>query len=316
MATEIVSARELIQAGVHFGHRTSRWNPKMQQYIFDKRNSVHIIDIRETLKGLINAYYFLRSIVGRGEDVLFVGTKRQAKSVVEREARRCGMHWVSERWLGGCLTNYTTIRKRLKRLIEIEDLEETGKIHQYVKKEISSIMREKRKLITNLDGVRNMEKLPKAIVVVDPNFEKIAIAEAHKIGATVIALIDTDGDPSNIDIAIPGNDDSMRVVQLVLSKLADAIEEGRVKAIANQRKVDAARKEQVVRETKVREARADERKKREENQRIIEEARRKHLEAKKKADGSPEEVADEAPAAAAVTAGDPATEEPKTEEKE
>jgi small subunit ribosomal protein S2 len=222
-----ISARELLTSGVHYGHKVSRWNPKMRPYIHAKKSLIHIIDVRETIKGLVRGWHFLQKLAARGELILFVGTKRQASVVVKTEASRCGMAYVSERWLGGTLTNYDTIRNRLNRLKEIEQWEVDGTIKRYSKKEQSAINREKRKLLRNLDGLRSMDRLPTCLVIVDPQHEAIAVAEAKKIGACTVALIDSDGDPDKIDIAIPGNDDSMKVVQIIINKLADAIIEGK-----------------------------------------------------------------------------------------
>jgi small subunit ribosomal protein S2 len=199
----------------------------MRPYIHAKKSLIHIIDVRETIKGLVRAWHFLQKLASRGELILFVGTKRQAGAVVKTEASRCGMAYVSERWLGGTLTNYDTIRNRLNRLKEIEQWEADGTINRYSKKEQSAINREKRKLLRNLDGLRSMDRLPTCLVIVDPQHEAIAVAEAKKIGAATVALIDSDGDPDKIDIAIPGNDDSMKVVQIIVNKLADAIIEGK-----------------------------------------------------------------------------------------
>ncbi len=218
--------KELLDAGIHFGHRVSRWNPKMKPYIFGRRNMVHIIDIKETLKGLLRAKQFLKKTVADGGDVLFVGTKRQAKHSVSHHAQRCNMHYVSERWLGGTLTNFQTIRSRLARLEELERLEETGEIANYSKKMISTLQREKKKIKRNLEGIRRMDKLPSVLVIVDPAYEYIAVKEARKLGIPTVALIDTDGDPDPIDIIIPGNDDSMRAIDIVLRELADAVLEG------------------------------------------------------------------------------------------
>jgi small subunit ribosomal protein S2 len=222
-----ISARELLTSGVHYGHKVSRWNPKMRPYIHAKKSLIHIIDVRETIKGLVRAWHFLQKLAARGELILFVGTKRQAGAVIKAEASRCGMAYVSERWLGGTLTNYDTIRNRLNRLKEIEQWEADSTILRYSKKEQSAIHREKRKLLRNLDGLRSMDRLPTCLVIVDPQHESIAVAEAKKIGAATVALIDSDGDPDKIDIAIPGNDDSMKVVQIIVNKLADAIIEGK-----------------------------------------------------------------------------------------
>ncbi len=226
-----ISARDLLASGVHYGHKVSRWNPKMRPYIHARKSLIHIIDVRETIKGLVKAWHFVKNLAARGELILFVGTKRQAGGVVQNEAARAGMPYVSERWLGGTLTNYETIRTRLGRLKEIEQWEKDGTIHRYSKKEQSSIQREKRKLLRNLDGLRAMERLPACLLVVDPVHEKIAVTEGHKIGAAAVALIDSDGDPDEVDIAIPGNDDSIKVVQIIVSKLADAVLEGRANPV-------------------------------------------------------------------------------------
>lgn len=223
----LIKLDDLIESGVHFGHRVSRWNPKMKPYIFGKRNTIHIINLRETVKGLIRAYSFL-SKVGRREQVLFVGTKRQARRVVKEEALRCGMPYCNERWLGGTLTNYRTILSRLERLEELEKLEETGDINNYSKKMISMLTREKKRILRNLEGVRTMGKLPGVLVVVDPRREIIAVREAKKLGIPVVALLDTDSDPDLIDITIPGNDDAIRSIQLILRTLANAVLEGKV----------------------------------------------------------------------------------------
>lgn len=225
MASELV--RQLIDSGIHFGHRVSRWNPKMRPFIFGKRNLIHIVDIRETLKGLLRAKKFLAQVVARGEDVLFVGTKRQARHCVETGAQRCGMHSVTERWLGGTLTNFRTIRSRLQRLEELEAIEKEGKIGDYSKKMIASLNRERRKIQRNLSGVRNMNKLPGVLVVVDVRREHIAVKEAKKLGIPTVCLIDTDSDPDFADIPIPGNDDAMRAIAIVVDQLVEAIEEGK-----------------------------------------------------------------------------------------
>lgn len=255
----IVQVQELIESGVHFGHRASRWNPKMRPFIYGKRNLIHIIDLKETVRGLLRAYRFLAKVASRGSLVLFVGTKRQAKEAIEREAARCTMPYVSERWLGGTLTNYRTIRDRLKRLQELEGLwlpgsekpssvdmnaymktmhNESGKlelskapesaaIRGYSKKMVATLNRELSKITRNLQGIREMNRLPDAMVVVDPKREDIAVKEAKRMGVTTVALIDTDSDPDCVDLPIPGNDDSIRSIELILAKLADAVLEGR-----------------------------------------------------------------------------------------
>ncbi len=255
----IVQVQELIESGVHFGHRASRWNPKMRPFIYGKRNLIHIIDLRETVRGLLRAYRYLAKVASRNSLVLFVGTKRQAKETIEREARRAGMPYVSERWLGGTLTNYRTIRDRLKRLQELEALwlphgekpdrinlaehmrsmlNEAGKldlgkapesaaIRTYSKKMVAQLTRELTKINRNLQGIRDMNRLPDAMVVVDPKREDIAVKEAQRMGVTTVALIDTDSDPDTVDLPIPGNDDSIRSIELILAKLADAVLEGK-----------------------------------------------------------------------------------------
>lgn len=229
-----VQVQDLIEAGVHFGHRVSRWHPQMKPYIFGKRNLIHIIDIRETVKGLVRASNFLTQLAAQGKDVVFVGTKRQAKSLIQREAQRCGAHCVSERWLGGTLTNFHTVLSRLRRLEELEELERTGDIERYSKKRISSLRRERRKITRNLEGIRNMKQLPGAVVVVDIRREHIAVREARKVGIPVIGLVDTDCDPREVDIVIPGNDDAYRAIQVVLRVLTDAIIAGRDKYAQSQ----------------------------------------------------------------------------------
>jgi len=218
---ELVKA--LVDSGVHFGHRVSRWNPKMQPYIHGKRNMIHIIDVRETLKGLLRAKKFVQNVVAGGKDILFVGTKRQARFAVEEEAKRCGMHYVAERWLGGTLTNFRTIRQRLNRLEELEKLWATGQIETYSKKMKATLQREMEKIKANLEGIRRMDKMPGAMFIVDTRREHIAVKEAKKLGVPTIALIDTDSDPDLIDLPIPGNDDAMRAVEIICHELADSI---------------------------------------------------------------------------------------------
>ena len=225
MASELV--RELVDSGIHYGHRSSRWNPKMRPYIFGKRNLIHIIDIRETVKGLLRAKKFLTGVVADGGDVLFVGTKRQAKYAIEEYARKCGMPYVSERWLGGTLTNFRTVRSRLTRLEELESEEASGALQEYSKKAIATRTRERRKIKRNLDGIRTMDKLPGALLVVDVVREHNAVKEARKLGIPTVCLIDTDSDPQFADIPIPGNDDAIRSIEIVLKHCAEAIEMGK-----------------------------------------------------------------------------------------
>src|SRR5438445_674513 len=222
---ELVKA--LVDAGVHYGHRVSRWNPKMQPYIHGKRNMIHLIDVRETLKGLLLAKRLVGQQVAGGKDIVFVGTKRQAKHAVEEEAKRCGMHYVSERWLGGTLTNFRTIRARLNRLEELEKLFTTGQIETYSKKMKSALQREMEKIKANLEGIRRMERMPGVMFIVDTRREHIAVKEAKKLGVRTIALIDTDSDPDLIDLPIPGNDDAMRAIEIILHELADSAIEGK-----------------------------------------------------------------------------------------
>jgi len=215
--------RELIDAGIHFGHRVSRWNPKMGPYILTKRNSIHIIDPKETLKGLLAAKKFFARIVGQGKDVLLVGTKRQARKAVEEHAARAGMHYVTDRWLGGTLTNFRTIRSRLGRLEKLEQLEADGLLAQQSKKEEARLRREMRKIKRNLEGIRRMEDLPGAMLVIDAHREVIALREARKLEIATVALIDTDSNPDLVDIPIPGNDDAMRAIELIIKEICDAI---------------------------------------------------------------------------------------------
>lgn len=226
MASEFV--REMLDSGIHFGHHASRWNPKMRPYIYGKRNAIHIIDIRETLRGILRAQKFLSRVVSGGDDVLFVGTKRQARDVIQQQAERCGMHSVTERWLGGTLTNFRTIRTRLQRLEELENLVASSAWEtDYSKKMKSMLTRELEKIRSNLSGVRKMSRLPGALVVVDVRKEVNALREAQSLGIPTVCLIDTDSDPDFASIPIPGNDDAMRAIQIVISKLADSVEEGK-----------------------------------------------------------------------------------------
>lgn len=225
---ETVSVKELIDAGIHFGCKTSQWNPKMKPYIKGKRNLIHIIDVEQTLRGLIRAQNYLQKLTATGAQVLFVGTKKQIRPVIEAEAKRCGMPFVVERWIGGSLTNYAVIRKRLQRLEELENLEATGEIEErYSKKIVSSMRRERKKISRNLEGIRAMNGLPGAIFVVDPKREEIAVKEARRMGVPTVCLLDTDCNPDYADIAIPGNDDAMKSVLVIMAKLADAVIAGR-----------------------------------------------------------------------------------------
>ncbi|MCC7139097.1 MAG: 30S ribosomal protein S2 [Planctomycetes bacterium] len=221
-----MSVTELLESGVHFGHRASRWNPKMRPFIHGKRNSIHIIDLKETVKGLLRACHFVKETAAEGGKVLIVGTKRSAREAVRAVAQRTGMPYVTERWLGGTLTNFRTIRSRLDRLQELDDLEAKGVVAAWSKKMQARHHLEKSKILKNLEGLRSLEDLPAALIVVDPGNEHIAVSEANKTGTPCVALLDTDCDPDLVDIAIPGNDDAMRSVQLILSRLGDALEQG------------------------------------------------------------------------------------------
>jgi small subunit ribosomal protein S2 len=223
---EIV-VKDFLDSGVHFGHRASRWNPKMRPYIYARRNQIHIIDLKETLRGLLRAKKYLSKVTSQGSLVLFVGTKRQAAEPVEAAARKCGMPYVNERWLGGTLTNFRTIRSRLKRLEELEALETNALMPTFSKKMQSTLLRERKKIFTNLSGIREMNRLPEALVIVDPRREGIAVKEARLLGVKVVALIDTDSDPDVVDLPIPGNDDSIRSIDLILAHISDAIVDGK-----------------------------------------------------------------------------------------
>ena len=223
----VVSMKQLLEAGVHFGHQTRRWNPKMKRFIFTERNGIYIIDLQKTVKKVEEAYFFMRDVAMDGKPILFVGTKKQAQESIETEAKRCGQFYVSNRWLGGMLTNFKTIRSRISRLNYIEKMEETGDINLLPKKEVIKLMHEKEKLEKNLGGIRNMQDTPGAMFVVDPRKEHIAVAEAHALGIPVVAIVDTNCDPDEIDYPIPGNDDAIRAVKLIVAKMADAILEGK-----------------------------------------------------------------------------------------
>ena len=224
MANPLVE--ELVGAGVHFGHRVSRWNPRMAPYIYGKKNQIHIIDVRETVRGLLRAKKYLSQVSEAGSLILFVGTKRQASDAIEQQALRCGMPYVCERWLGGALTNFRTIRSRLTRLEELEALRESEELNSYSKKMQSALNREYRKMYRNLNGIRTMNRLPECVVVFDPKKESNAIKEATKLGISTLALIDTDCNPDEIDLPIPGNDDGIRSIEVIARHLADAVAQG------------------------------------------------------------------------------------------
>ncbi len=232
--------QELVEAGVHYGHRASRWNPKMAAYIYARKNLIHIIDIRETVRGLLRAKKLLSQVSTGDNLVLFVGTKRQASEAIEEEATRCGMPFVSERWLGGTLTNFRTIRSRLTRLEELERMRSTDEIATYSKKMQSALNREYRKMYRNLNGIRTMNRVPKVMVIVDPNKEKNAVREARTLGITTISLIDTDCDPDVVDLPIPGNDDGIRSIEIIMRHLADAVLAGKGTSQAQKKGAAAA----------------------------------------------------------------------------
>lgn len=223
----IVTMKKLLEAGVHFGHQTRRWNPKMAEYIFTERNGIYIIDLQKTSDKVDETYNFIKEVVANGEDILFVGTKKQAQESIKTEALRCGMHYVSQRWLGGMLTNYETIRKRIDRLNSLRVMEEDGTFDLLTKKEVIKLKHETERLEKFLGGIKNMDKLPGALFVVDPRKEKIAVEEARKLYIPVVAIVDTNCDPDEIDYVIPGNDDAIRAVKLLTSIMADAVLEGR-----------------------------------------------------------------------------------------
>jgi len=222
-----VTMKELLEAGVHFGHQTRRWNPKMKPYIFGARNGIYIIDLQKTVQLFKIAYDFVAEQVAQGKKVLFVGTKRQAKESIEEEAKRCGMFYVSNRWLGGTLTNFQTIKKSIERLKNMEAMIEDGSIANFTKKEALQIQRKIEKLNKNLGGIKDMEELPGVVYIVDPHKEKIAVHEARKLGIPIVAIVDTNCDPDEIDYVIPGNDDAIRAIRLITSRIADACIEGR-----------------------------------------------------------------------------------------
>ncbi|CAA7602555.1 Ribosomal protein S2, conserved site [Acididesulfobacillus acetoxydans] len=222
----VISMKQLLEAGVHFGHQTRRWNPKMARYIFTERNGIYIIDLQKTVKKVDEAYNFVRDLAAEGGTMLFVGTKKQAQESVREEAERCGMYYVNERWLGGMLTNFQTIQKRVERLHALERMESEGVFDVLPKKEVANLRHEMGKLERFLGGIKNMKKLPSALFVIDPRKERIAVAEARRLDIPIVGIVDTNCDPDEIDVIIPANDDAIRAVKLLTSKMADAILEG------------------------------------------------------------------------------------------
>ena len=239
---EIV-VKDILEAGVHFGHKASRWNPKMRPYIYGRRNKIHIIDLKETVRGLVRAQKYLQKVSAQGSLVLFVGTKRQAQEAVVEAAAACGMPYCTERWLGGTLTNFRTVRARLRRLEELEALEKTGDLlTKFSKKQQSRLLRELKKIRKNLGGIREMNRLPEAVFIVDPSKEKNCVAECRCLGVKIVSLIDTDSNPDMVDLAIPGNDDSIRSIRLILGYISDAINAG--KASIPRKQEEAAKAEE------------------------------------------------------------------------
>ncbi len=224
MAT--ITMKELLEAGVHFGHQTKRWNPKMKEYIFGERNGIYIIDLQKTLKMFKEASKFVQDLATEGRIVLFVGTKRQAQDAIAEEAQKCGMFYINQRWLGGLLTNWVTVQKSVKRLKELDDMATDGRYELLPKKEVIKLERERKHLQANLAGIKNMNRLPDAIFVIDSNKEQIAVREARKLGIPVVAVVDTNCDPSEVDYVIPGNDDALRAIRLFTSKISESIAEG------------------------------------------------------------------------------------------
>ena len=223
----VVSMKQLLEAGVHFGHQTRRWNPKMAPYIFTERNGIYIIDLQQTVKKLEEAYMFVRDTAANGGEILFVGTKKQAGDSVKEEAERCGMHYVNARWLGGMLTNFKTIRRRIERLAQLRKMEEDGTFELLPKKEVVKLKLEIEKLEKFIGGIKNMAELPAALFIVDPKKEKIAVSEARKLGIPIVAIVDTNCDPDEVDYVIPGNDDAIRAVKLIAGTMANAVLEGK-----------------------------------------------------------------------------------------
>ena len=223
----VISMKQLLEAGVHFGHQTRRWTPKMSEYIFAERNGIYIIDLQKTVKKVEDAYQAIANIVKDGGEVLFVGTKKQAQDSIKEEAERCGMYYVNERWLGGMLTNFETIKTRIKKLAEIDAMIEDGTMDVLPKKEVAKLMKEKEKLDKNIGGIKEMKKIPDVMFIVDPRKEKIAVQEAHSLNIPIVAIVDTNCDPEEVDYVIPGNDDAIRAVKLIAGRMADAVIESK-----------------------------------------------------------------------------------------
>ena len=223
----VISMKQLLEAGVHFGHQTRRWNPKMAEYIYTERNGIHIIDLQKSVGKVDEAYKAVSDIVADGGTILFVGTKKQAQDAIANEATRCGMYFVNERWLGGMLTNFETIKTRIKKLAEIDAMIEDGTMDVLPKKEVAKLMKEKEKLDKNIGGIKEMKKIPDVMFIVDPRKEKIAVQEAHSLNIPIVAIVDTNCDPEEVDYVIPGNDDAIRAVKLIAGRMADAVIESK-----------------------------------------------------------------------------------------
>lgn len=248
----VVSMKELLEAGVHFGHQVKRWNPKMKRYIFGERNGIYIIDLQKTLKGLEDAYNYVRDQAATGAGVLFVGTKKQAQDAVMEEANRASVFYINQRWLGGMLTNFTTVKKSIERLKKLETMKEDGTLQLLTKREASALEKEREKLAKNLSGIKEMKALPGVIFIIDPKKEKIGVAEARKLSIPTVAVVDTNCDPDEIDHVIPGNDDAIRAIKLLTSKMAEAVLEGR--AALNKEAEQKEAKEQIEEKIKTEEA--------------------------------------------------------------
>ena len=243
----VVSMKQLLECGVHFGHQTRRWNPKMKPYIFTERNGIYIIDLQKTVKGLEKAYDFVREVSKSGGTLLFVGTKRQAQDPIREEALKAGQYYINQRWLGGLLTNFATIRRRVTRMVELQEMEVNGSINKYPKKEIIQLRKEREKLEKYLSGIKEMKDIPDALFIIDPRRETIAVLEAHKLGIPVISIVDTNCDPDVIDYPIPGNDDAIRAIELVVGLMANAFIEGRQ---GQDSRVESAVQEEEIEEVK------------------------------------------------------------------
>ncbi|GAB4387320.1 MAG: 30S ribosomal protein S2 [Thermodesulfovibrionales bacterium] len=235
----VVTMKELLEAGVHFGHQVKRWNPKMKRYIFGERNDIYIIDLQKTMKGLEEAYNFVKEAAAQDVPILFVGTKKQAQDAIAEESRRAGAFFVNQRWLGGMLTNFATLKRSIERLKKIEAMKEDGTYNVLTKKEVAGLEKERQKLERNLSGIKNIPSLPGVVYIVDPKKEKIAVSEARKLGIPIVAIVDTNCDPDEIDYVIPGNDDAIRAITLISSKMANAIQEG--KALKDKKLEEEAR---------------------------------------------------------------------------